>query len=646
MRSPGVYFVFCMDTEGPCDDPGRPDLLANWQLVDAAMDRLFDPAFRDRHRDPQGGIFKVGWFFLTWTGFVTNPRSRDLGYHRVRDHYLERWGDRLREYGDEHCWHYHHPARSRIGIEWGLDWSMCREYDEIMSRQILERDWFPACYRAGGTIMDDVSSRWVDTWFPFDYTNRAPVEAKGLVDWSPGVRDWSLYQPSPEDFRRPGTGRRRMARSLDLATWIYSLTDDEIEAGFARAAAGLPAIVSCFDHDYRDIAPRVDELRARIERIAAKFPGVPWRYAGPVEAARAYLDAPPPSLLALEMSREGDGAIAMRSTATIFQPFPWIAARLHDGAIVHVEDGIERLDDTHWRWRPDAALDWREVAIGASTELGESATARITSTVATRPAVALPDVEQPRSIWQHSTLFPDLCERRASGALPETDSVAQARSLLAPHLARGMRLLDAGCAAGHAARTLTPMGVEYFGFDSSPRAIEIARRLLPDVPAERLRTMAIEALPPDERYDVVVSLNTLSYCPAFQAPLEALARAADRWLVIRSSFGDETVVRYLPDVLLEPGFQHLRAYFNIYSRREVEAFLDAEGFRVRWVPDRRQQQRFGGEPEVVGGIPLPAEFLFAERVRPRPGEAELLGADFNAVARAWRERREGGPVKP
>jgi hypothetical protein len=633
-----------MDTEGPCDDPNRPELLPTWPLVDRAMDRLFDPSFRQRHRDPSGGQFKIGWFFLTWTGFDTNPRARDLGYHKIRDHYVERWGNRLREYGDEHCWHYHHPAPSRIGIEWGLDWSVCPEYDAIVSRQILERDWFPACYRAGGTIMDAVSSRWVDTWFPFDYTNRAPVEAKSLVDWSTGVREWSLYQPSPEDFRKPGAGRRRMARSLDLATWIYSLTDDEIAAGFARAAGGRPAIVSCFDHDYRDIAPRVDELRERIERIAATFPGVPWRYAAPVEAARAYLDAPPARTLTLEIAQEPDGAIVMSAGAAIFQPFPWIAARMRDGTVMHVDTDVERIDETRWRWRANASLDWNEIAIGASTELGEAATARVSRDSTARVSIAHPDPDHPRSIWQHSALFPQLCEQRASGQLPETDSVRQARALVLPHLRRGMRMLDAGCAAGHAARSFTGDGIEYFGVDSSPRAIEIGRRLLP-LPADRLRAMAIELLPPAEHYDVVLCLNTLSYCPMFQAPLEALARAADRWLVIRSSFGDHTTVRYLPDVLLERGYQHLRAYFNIYSRAEVAAFLEAEGFEVTWIADERQQRRFGGTPEVVGGIPLPAEFLFATRVRPRPTEADILGDEFRTLAADWRERREGGPTQ-
>lgn len=666
-----LQIVLCMDTEGPCADSARPDLLSSWEQVDAAMARLFDDRFRSRLPDPCGGHLRIGWFFLTWTGFDTNPRGRAFGYHTVRDHYVERWGARLDAAGDEHCWHYHHPAPGRVGNEWGTDWSVCREYDAIVSHQALDRDWFPVCYRAGGTIMDPVSSRWVDAWFPFDYSNRAPVRLEGLVDWSPGVADWSVYHPGVEDFRRPGAGRRHMARSLDLHTWIHALSDEEITAGFERAAAGGPAVVSCFDHDYRDIADRVDELRARVVRIAARYPAVPWQYASPVQAIRRYLDAPPDPPLVLELDASDSGSIHVRSSAPLYQAIPWLAVRTRAGGIVHVEEGIERIDPQHWRWTPTPDLDWIEAAVAGSTDLGASHVARIDSdrvrlerfrhprsanlqASAVRSANASRDDEKlkadttdehPRSIWHHSTLFPELCDGRASGRLPETDSVAQTIALLTPLLRAGMRVLDAGCAAGHAWRSLAPLGVEYRGIDSCDRAIEIGRRHLAStgVAPDALRTLRLEDLPRGKHYDAVICLNTLSYFPMFHEPLDILANAADRVLVIRSSFGDRTEVRYLPDVLLDAGFQDLRAYFNIYSRDEVAAFLEAEGFRVHWIADRRQQERFGGRPEIVGGIELPAEFLFAERVRPRPSEDERLGARWAPLARAWRERRAGGP---
>ena len=127
----------------------------------------------------------------------------------------------------------------------------------------------------------------------------------------------------------------------------------------------------------------------------------------------------------------------------------------------------------------------------------------------------------------------------------------------------------------------------------------------------------------------------------FHLPLEAMARVARRWLAIRSSFGDVTDIRYVPDVWLDDGFQSLRTYLNVFSRADVQAFLEREGFRVTWEEDRRQRDRFGGEPEVVAGLPIPYEFLLAERIAPPPTEDEILGEELAPVARDWRGQRAG-----
>lgn len=605
-----------MDTEGPCVDPGNPELLGTWELVDAAMDRLFEPSFRARHPDSRGGKLRVGWFFLTWTGFTTNPRQRPFGYHAVRDHYLERWADRISACGDEQCWHYHHPPASGVGNEWGLEWSGGDEHDRIVSRQLLERDWLPVCYRAGGTILDPPSSRWVDRWFPFDYSNRAPLAVPGLVDWSAGVSDWTLYHPDPEDFRRPGAGRRRMARCLDLVTNVYSIGERDVEQAFAAAESGRPTILSCFDHDYRDIAERVDGFRELVSSVAEGHPAVDWRYAAPVEAARGALGAPRTQRLELEAGAAG-GAVHVWSSEPLFQSIPWLAVRTRAGDVVHVEDGLLRLDETRWRWEP--AVEWEEAVFGGCTDLGEAAVSRLKpgdgpgSGFLSRPTQGHPI--RPRSIWEHSKRYTRSVVQRTAGLEPELDAAVQAKELLEARLRRGDTLLDVGCGGGHLWRSVEPLGLEYHGIDSYRRAIEIGRVTLAEarLPPDRLRTLDVEDLPPDERYDAVVSLSTLMYSPDFRLPLEAMLGAARRLLVVRSSFGDETEIRYLADELLDPGFEEMRAYFSIFSRAEVEALLAGAGFSIEWLEDRRQRERFGGEPETVGGIPLPYEFLVAER---------------------------------
>jgi len=642
-----VDVCFFMDTEGPCDDPDKPELNATWERVDTCMDKLFAREFREQHPDPTGGLLRVGWFFLTWTGFRTNPRNRPFGYHKVRDHWLERWGAEMAQYGDEHCWHYHHPPESGIGNEWGLDWTRFREYEHIISRQILERSWFPSCFRAGGTILDGLSSRWVDAWFPYDYSNRAPRSIEGLIDWSPGIDRWTVYHPDPEDFRRPGPGRRRMGRSLDRRSWVHELSQADVDAAFAQAAGGHPAILSCFDHDSRDIADGVDGYRAMVADAARRYPDVPWRYAGPVEAMCNFLDVPAPARLELEASVV-DGDVFIRSSEPIFQSVPWLALR--DGEDVrHVVEDVVRVDATSWRWKPPEPVEWNELGIGASTDLGVSAVAilRPDDTPGRyrlrRPLEENPT--QPNSIWAYSKLFPELSIGRASGALPEMDSVRQATEILRARLAPGASVLDVGSAAGHLWRSIAPLGFDYDGIDYEEHIVEIGRRYLAreGMARARLRALPLERLPREERYDAVVSLSTLLYSGDFHEPLELMARAADHLLVIRSLFGDRTEVRWLPDILLEADYQEMRAYFNVYSRADVEAFLQDQGFAVEWVPDRRRAEKFDGSPEVVGGIELPYEFLVAERVGERPSADDVLGEHFGEIARAWREERAGGP---
>lgn len=639
-----VYVVFCMDTEGPCDDPKLPDLLGSWPKVDAAMDKLFSPDFRFAHLDHFGESPRFGWFFLNWTGFHTNPVNRDFGFHKVRDHYLARWGEAILSFGDEEGWHYHHPDASQVGNVWGLDWSILPEYDQILSRQILERSYFPVSYRAGGTIMDPVSSRWIDKWFPIDYTNRAPIDVPGLVDWSTGVSDWSLYHPDPEDFRKPGAGRRRMVRCLDLATKYYVLPEEEIAKAFQQAENGKDAILAVFEHDYRDILPRIQEFQQRLDSVSADHPGVPWKYSAPVEAVRKYLTAGKPRALRMDASQNGN-QVDIWSSSPLFQSLPWVALQTEDGEVTHVEEGIERLDVNAWRLTLPEGKQVDRLGIAGSTDLGEAdvtvlspPTGKVYSFLdrVTDAHPAFPNV-----IWEHSKYYPELCIARAHSQCEEMDSVRQAADLLKPVLAKGDSVLDVGCAAGHAWYTFRDLGVQYSGIDSSTLAIPIGRQLLTNDGGHRphLRQMPLEQLPADETYDAVMCLSTLYYFPMYHQPLEIMARAASRYLVIRSSFGPENEIRYLPDVLLEPGFDTMRSHFNIFSKDEVQIFLEEMGFKITWVPDWRQEERLSGQIEEVGGLPLPVEFLFAERVSKGQTREEMLGPKLTGIADAWHAQR-------
>ncbi|SVB01959.1 uncharacterized protein METZ01_LOCUS154813 [marine metagenome] len=363
-----VYITFCMDTEGPCDDPGNDELLKNWESVDFAMAKLFDKNFRSLYKDSSGNDFKVGWFFLTWTGFKTNPRGRDFGYHKVRDHYRGEWGGLIDKYGDEECWHYHHPPKSGIGNEWSTNWSSSCEYQNIISKQIIEREWFPVCFRAGGTIMDSELSKWVDKWFPFDYSNRAPLKFNEM-DWSDGLTDWQPYQPDPIEFKRKGNGKRYMTRCMDLKTGLFTISEKDIIQAFKEASLKGSSILSVFDHDYRDIENRIKEFLHTVNLVAHSFPEVAWEYASPSEAIIKNVGGNIEEQLRLEAVLMGD-ILKINSSSRIHQKCPWVAVEHTDGLVKQIESGLEKISENTWKVELDSKYSLRTIGVAASNELG------------------------------------------------------------------------------------------------------------------------------------------------------------------------------------------------------------------------------------------------------------------------------------
>ena len=646
-----VFVVFCMDTEGPCDDPCNNELLKTWSDVDMAMDKLFINHFRHMYPDSKGNGLKIGWFFLTWTGFNTNPRKRDFGYHKVRDHYINRWAKLMGEFGDEQCWHYHHPSKSKIGNEWGFDWNENQEYSQIISRQVLDREWFPTCYRAGGTIHTVESSNWIDNWFPFDYSNRAPISIPNIIDWSKAKNDWSLYKPDIYDFTKQGFGRRYIARTLDLVTGAYSIDENEIRKSFERANRGEPTILAVFDHDYRDIADRMRNYLSEINRIAKSYPNVSWEYASPSDAiCKSVQFEMAPKAIFVEAAIYGKN-LRIWTTSPIHQNIPWIALEDENGEVKHLVEDVKQDSPISWEVDIMKYGSYAKIGIGVSTINGLSDTVIIQKedgifgTFLTKKIKSHPIT--PNSINDHSKLYPKLCIERVTGLAPEMDSVKQLISILEEKKLRGCTLLDIGCAAGQISKSVSKLGIEYYGIDAYQRGIQLGKLILGQqgFDKSRLRNISLYQIDTKERYDVIVNLFDFRYTEQFEKYLEIMTRIAKKFLIIRApSFGPEYIKKYFPDVLLESKFQTMRSFFNIYNEIEIEKFLNFEGFTVTWIDDIRQKEKFNSKPEVVGGIEFNYKFLVAKRTEELPTKEKILGKYWLEHAIKWLDKGEGLPA--
>lgn len=218
------------------------------------------------------------------------------------------------------------------------------------------------------------------------------------------------------------------------------------------------------------------------------------------------------------------------------------------------------------------------------------------------------------NIWEHSQPVRKLYAQRAAGE-GEMDASAQAAELLAPYIkGRSVppKLLDAGCGSGYLWHSFAKrdLKVEYYGLDYSPSLVEIGRLILPDLglPAERLMVGAIEDLW-EQSFDLAALINTLSFCPDFRLPLDRLALTGAEVILIRDNFGSETMIRWEEDGYLDPGHNHLKAYWNQWNVAEVADFLAGYGFKTEQILDRRT----GGRVEMVVDKPYYWSWLLARR---------------------------------
>ena len=227
MRGNGKVYVVCaIDTEGPIDDKRKPEILNTWERVDSLIKGITAKEFRSAYVDSSKGSLVYSWFILHLTGFKTNPFNRPMEYNAVYDHYLDEFKETFEGNNDGIYWHYHQPAPSGVGNEWCRDWTHCTEYNNVLSHWILDRGFFPSCFRAGGRIEDDDLSNWLEQWIPFDYTNNSGnvnwdkkesdgKKLKEVCDWTRAPQDWSPYHPSKDDYQSPGGQKRYLFRCPD-----------------------------------------------------------------------------------------------------------------------------------------------------------------------------------------------------------------------------------------------------------------------------------------------------------------------------------------------------------------------------------------------------------------------------------------------
>ncbi len=147
-----------------------------WTPLDEMLEDLLSKKFRNRLLDSYGNSWIYNWHCMDHVGFSENPRHRDMGFHNIFDHYVDML-DRTNSKKDGLHFHHHpvpftkeahHPATHFF--------SHTPIIYEIISRKIIERQWFPSVNRPGFHSTRPDSHWFLEQFIPFDIANQKTEE--------------------------------------------------------------------------------------------------------------------------------------------------------------------------------------------------------------------------------------------------------------------------------------------------------------------------------------------------------------------------------------------------------------------------------------------------------------------------------------
>ncbi len=322
----------------------------NWKQIDKMLDNITSQSFRLKYKDSFGKGWVFSWFCLDHVGFEKNPRSRDLGYHKIFDHYRKRkvtdgWNN------DEIGFHYHPLPFSKqanhCATHW---WSNGQQLFEILSRRIIERQWFPTIHRPGFHVCRPESNWFLEQFIPFDFSNQATknnsednlqkdLNLGRFGDWRRAPRSWEPYNPSFDDYQKKGNCRRFIFRCLNVGTRIRLLSQQDVYDAFKLSKITKKEVVLAFtNHDFREMEEDIKLVYDYLKKASLKFKDVKWRNLNAKKSAIKSLNLKAIKKLDFDLEfieSKVRTTIRIKSSKKIFGPQPFLALKNKKGFFFH-----------------------------------------------------------------------------------------------------------------------------------------------------------------------------------------------------------------------------------------------------------------------------------------------------------------------
>lgn len=361
-----------------------------WDKIDQMLSVILSKQFRNKMSDSFGGGWVYNWHCMDHIGYEINPRGKDVGYHNIHDRYV----DFLEKYDssniDDIQWHFHPMSMYSESNRNATSYENSPSLHQVLCRRILERNFFPAVFRAGFHTERPDSHWFLEQWIPFDCSNLAvdnPEEFElhndfqngRFFDWRRAPLDWSVYNPGYYDYQVPGNCRRYIARFLQINTRMANLTQEETDKAFRNTKKGIKVILGVTNHDFRDIAPDVNIVRNLIANSAKKFPKVKYKFCKAKEAFNEVVHDGNYEKLELNVNLFRENNVFKLKITTkksmVFGPQPYLAIKTKSGRFIHDNLGFG-LDGRSWFYMFDVqtilSTDLDMVGVAANNKYGDT----------------------------------------------------------------------------------------------------------------------------------------------------------------------------------------------------------------------------------------------------------------------------------
>lgn len=359
-----------------------------WEKINDMLYTIMSKEYREKLLDSFGGGWIYNWHCVDHIGYEYNPRKREIGYHKIFDYYREMI-KKTKSFQDSIHFHYHPMSFDKNASHCATNYFYHTfTLFQVVSRRIIEKNWFPAVNRAGFHTIRPDSHWFFEQYVPFDFSNQATDEdyesqkdiSQGRFgDWRRAPKNWQPYHPAYDDYQVNGNCRRWIARCMNIGTRLRILRQQDVDQAFQEAEESRPVVLSFTNHDFRDMRPDIEQIRTMISESTRKFPKVKYCFCEARQAMRSALNIPHKKPCVFKLAID-QNRLDIISDSPTFGPQPYLALKTKSGEFYH--DNLD-IHQPFFKWsyvfdKHTFSLESLEaVGIGTSDAAGNTTTAVI-----------------------------------------------------------------------------------------------------------------------------------------------------------------------------------------------------------------------------------------------------------------------------